>query len=135
MSSIILTVFSPDPLEDDMADHKSDPIDFLPLHALEFRILLVLLDGPAHGYRIVKEVEARESEISGIYPGNLYRRIRDLLSKGLLEDVAAPAGVDADPRRRYFNPTSLGTAVARAEGRRLEKLLRDARAVGVISGS
>ena len=34
----------------------------------------------------------------------------------------APAGTDADPRRRYFNPTPLGTAVARAEGRRLEKL-------------
>ena len=118
-----------------MADHTSDPIDFLPLHPLEFRILLVLLDGPAHGYRIVKEVEARESEISGIYPGNLYRRIRDLLSKGLLKEVDAPAGVDADPRRRYFNPTPLGIAVARAEGRRLEKLLRDARAVGAISGS
>jgi DNA-binding PadR family transcriptional regulator len=115
-----------------MADGTSDPMGFLPLHPLEFRILLVLLDGPAHGYRIVKEVEARESEISGIYPGNLYRRIRDLLSKGLLEEVDAPAGVEADPRRKYFNPTSLGAAVAKAEGRRLENLLRDARAVGAV---
>lgn len=134
MSSVKMTALSPDPFEDDMADHSPDPIGFLPLHPLEFRILLVLLDGPAHGYRIVKEVEARESEISGIYPGNLYRRIRDLLSRGLLEEVDAPTGTDADPRRRYFNPTSLGTAVAKAEGRRLVNLVRDARAVGVISG-
>lgn len=130
-----MTVYSLDAREDQMADQIRDPIGFLPLHPLEFRILLVLLDGPAHGYRIVKEVEARENEISGIYPGNLYRRIRGLLSKGLLEEVDAPAGSDADPRRKYFIPTSLGAAVAKAEGRRLENLVRDARAVGVISGS
>ncbi len=108
---------------------------FLPLHPLEFRILLVLLDGPAHGYRIVKEIEIREKEIAGIYPGNLYRRIRDLLRKGLLEEVGAPSGAEADPRRRYFAPTALGQAVARAEGKRLENLVREAKALGVFSGS
>ncbi len=117
-----------------MTSPSPDPHSFLPLHPLEFRILLVLLDGPAHGYRIVKEIEAREREIPSIYPGNLYRRIRDLLAEGLLEEVAAPEGSEADPRRKYFRPTPLGAAVAKAEGRRLEKLVKEARALGVISG-
>lgn len=50
-----------------------------PLHPLEFRILFVLLDGPARGYRIVKAIEAREAGHTRIYPANIYRRIRDLL--------------------------------------------------------
>ena len=118
-----------------MPDLQTDPIAFLPLHPLEFRVLLVLQDGPAHGYRIVKEIEARETEIPSIYPGNLYRRIRDLLAKGLLEEVPAPPGVEADARRKYFGPTPLGAAVAKAEGRRLEALVREARVLGVISGA
>ena len=117
-----------------MPDQTSDPNRFLPLHPLEFRILLVLLDGPAHGYRIVKEIETSETEIGSIYPGNLYRRIRDLLAKGLLEEVSPPRGVEADPRRKYFGPTGLGEAVARAEGNRLRTLVREAEALGVIPG-
>jgi DNA-binding PadR family transcriptional regulator len=117
-----------------MPEPGPHPINFLPLHPLEFRILLVLLDGPAHGYRIVKEIESRERELGGIYPGNLYRRIRDLVGKGLLEEVAPPAGLEADPRRKYFAPTGMGAAVAKAEGHRLQTLVREARALGVISG-
>ena len=36
--------------------------DHLPLHPLEFRILLVLLDGDSYGTRIVEEVERAEPE-------------------------------------------------------------------------
>lgn len=118
-----------------MSDKVSNPNRFLPLHPLEFRILLVLLDGPAHGYRIVKEIEAREKDSGSLYPGNLYRRIRDLLGRGLLQEVSPPSGVEADPRRKYFAPTGLGEAVAKAEGRRLETLVREVRALGVLSGS
>jgi len=80
----------------------------------------------------VKEIEARETTLPSIYPGNLYRRIRDLLAKGLLEDAEPPAAGDSDPRRRYFRPTPLGKAVARAEARRLEELVREARALGAL---
>ena len=118
-----------------MSEQHTDPRSFLPLHPLEFRILLVLMDGPAHGYRIVKEIEEREREIGSIYPGNLYRRIRDLNAKGLLKEVQPPRDADADPRRKYFSPTALGEAVVRAEGARLEGLVREARALGVVPGS
>ncbi len=116
-----------------MADPTPHPADFLPLHPLELRILLTLLNGPAHGYRIVKEIEERERTLTAIYPGNLYRRIRDLLSKGLVEDADPPADGDTDPRRRYFRPTALGEAVVRAEAHRLQGLVREARAAGVLS--
>lgn len=117
-----------------MTAPDSDPRSFLPLHPLEFRILLVLLDGPAHGYRIVKQIEAREKGFGNIYPGNLYRRIRDLTGKGLLDEVAPPPGVDIDPRRKYLGASLLGQAVAKAEAQRLEALVGDARALGVIPG-
>lgn len=116
-----------------MTDPSPRITGLLPLHPLEFRILLVLLDGPAHGYRIVKEIESREKTLPSIYPGNLYRRIRDLLAKGLVEDADPPESADSDSRRRYFRPTALGEAVVRAEARRLEGLVREARALGALS--
>ncbi len=97
---------------------------FLPLHPLEFRILLVLLEGPSYGTRIVEEIEARERGRTKLYPANLFRRIRDLMGRALLEECAAPEG--ADPRRTYVRLTRTGRAVARAEAERLRELVREA---------
>ena len=110
-----------------MAETNDDVHAFLPLHPLEFRILLVLLGGASHGYRIVKEIEAREGR-ERVWPANLYRRIRDLLASGLIEEAPAPRGEAADGRRSYVRVTNLGRRVARAEARRLEALVADARA-------
>jgi DNA-binding PadR family transcriptional regulator len=98
--------------------------DFLPLHPLEFRILLALTDGPSYGTRIVNEIEEGEARRTKIYPANLYRRIRDLLGRELLEQCAAPPG--ADPRRTYVRLTRTGRAVATAEARRLRDLVAEA---------
>lgn len=103
------------------------PEPFLPLHPLEFRILLILLEGPSHGYAVVQEIEGRERESRKIYPANLYRRMRDLLAKGLVEDAPHPEGAGSDSRRRYFGVTELGRSVVRAEMERLEELLAEAR--------
>lgn len=102
----------------------SDPIRHLPLHPLDFRILLALLGGPSYGTRIVEEIEAREGPGKRIYPANLFRRIRDLLADGILEE--APSPEDADPRRTYVRLTALGHAVAVAEGARLRELVAEA---------
>lgn len=102
------------------------PEALLPLHPLEFRILLVLLDGPSHGYRIVKAIEERVGQTRRIYPANLYRRIRDLMDRGLIEASDAPAG-ETDGRRTYVAVSDLGRRVARAEAERLEALVADAR--------
>ena len=100
------------------------PEELLPLHPLEFRILLALLGGPSYGTRIVEAVEARADVGGRLYPANLYRRIRSLRSDGLLEE--APPPPDADPRRSYLRLTDLGRRVAAAEARRLRALVADA---------
>jgi len=105
----------------------------LPLHPLEFRILLVLLDGASHGYRIVQEIESQEDG-GRIWPANLYRRIRDLLGKGLIEEAAVPRGEEAGGRRTYVRMSALGRRVAKAEARRLESLVADARARRLLQG-
>jgi len=116
-------------------DPATDPQDLLPLHPFELRILLALLDGPLHGYRIVKAIEERDSGWKRIFPANLYRRLRDLTAKGLIEETDAPADGEADPRRRYFRITTLGREVARAEARRLDELLREAREKRLLAPS
>ena len=109
-----------------------DPAAHLPLHPLEFRILLVLLDGPSHGYRIVRAIE-ESAEVGRIWPANLYRRIRDLLGRGLIEEVAPPAG-EADGRRTHVGLSALGRRVAEAEAIRLERLVTEARAHRLLPG-
>ena len=59
--------------------------DQLPLHPAELRILMALVDGPSYGTRIVEQVEAAERGRIKLYPANLYRRIRDLMSRELIE--------------------------------------------------
>lgn len=111
---------------DSVADH-------LPLHPFELRILLALVrDGPLHGYRIVKAIEERDATWGRIFPANLYRRIRNLLSRGLIEEVPAPPGTGEEARRRYFGITELGRAVARADAHRLEELVADVHATDLL---
>ncbi len=100
------------------------------LHPLELRILIALVNGPSFGTRIVHEVEAKEAGRVSLYPTNLYRRIRDLLAKGLIEETEAPD--DADPRRTYVRLTRAGRAAARTEARRLGQLVEDAVRSGLL---
>jgi DNA-binding PadR family transcriptional regulator len=99
---------------------------FLPLNPLEFRILLVLAGGASHAYRIVKEIEEREAGLT-VYPANLYRRIRDLLERGLIEESAAGPREEGGRRRTLLKASELGRRVAKAEARRLEALVLEAR--------
>ncbi len=110
------------------------PESFLPLHPLEFRILMILLEGPSHGYAMVREIEKSEDDPGRIYPANLYRRIRDLLAHGLLEEADRPGAGGDDPRRRYFRISALGREVAAAETSRMRRLLEEALARGLRPG-
>lgn len=91
---------------------------------------MALVDGPSYGTRIVQEIEEREGARTRIYPANLFRRIRDLLARGVLEETEAPEG--ADPRRTYLCLTPLGRAVVRSEARRLDGLVREAAALDLL---
>ena len=109
---------------------KPDIARHLPLNPVHYRMLLVLLDGASYGTRIVESIEQREAEWRKLYPANLYRRVRELLQKGLIAECSGPE--DADPRRSYVCMTDLGREVAIAESRRLQELVWDAERCGLL---
>ena len=115
-----------------MTESKHDEIaEFLPLHSLEFQILLSLMDGVAHAYRIVQHVEERQPDWSRILPTNLYRRIWRLASLGLIEEVPGETA-PSERSRKYFEILPLGRRVAAAEAERLRQLLADAASTGIV---
>lgn len=98
----------------------------LPLKPVLFWILLVLVDGTSHGYRILKEIEARTEGRIRLEPGNLYRYLRKLLDAGLIEEVDVTDATGADPRRRSYAVSPLGREVVTAEARRMHALVQAA---------
>jgi len=114
-----------------MIDRKE--IDaLLPLPAATFHILMALTDQDRHGYAIIQDVALRTGGELKLSAGTLYRSIQRMLEQGLLAETRErPAPDEDDERRRYYRITPLGTAVARAEARRLSDLVRMARACGL----
>jgi DNA-binding PadR family transcriptional regulator len=107
-----------------------NPDDQLPLPPATFHILMALTDEDRHGYAIIQDVEERTGGELRLSPGTLYRSIQRMLDAGLIvEPRRRPK--DDDERRRYYSITPFGTAVARAEMRRLTQLVRLARARGL----
>jgi DNA-binding PadR family transcriptional regulator len=93
-----------------------------------FQILLSLVDEPRHGYGIIQEVEARTGNALGA--GTLYSAVKRIRAWGWVTEVRAPAGEDS--RRRYYGLTATGRRVVRSEARRLESLVKHARAKAVL---
>ena len=105
------------------------PESFLPLTPVAFEILLALADGERHGYSIMREVERRSSGTVNLHPGTLYRALARLLETGWIEELAErPEAGNDDERRRYYQLTERGIAVARAEAERMASQLSAARA-------
>lgn len=99
-----------------------------PLTEAEFQVALALLEGPAHGYRLMQ----RAGEIGSgpsLGAATMYRTLRRMAGDGL----AAPAGLPAgeDERRRPYRLTEEGLSAVAAEGRRLAALIGAAVARGV----
>jgi DNA-binding PadR family transcriptional regulator len=110
-----------------------DPESFLPLPRDTFHILVSLADRDRHGYAVMQDVQERTGGKLRLSPSSLYAAIRRLLEQGLLEELAErPDPSHDDERRRYYRLTRLGRDVAKAEARRLERLLGDARASGLL---
>jgi DNA-binding PadR family transcriptional regulator len=110
-----------------------EPASFLPLHRDTFHILVSLADRDRHGYAVMQDVLERTDGTLRLSPSSLYASIRRLLEQGLIEELAErPDPAHDDERRRYYRLTRLGRDVAQAEARRLERLLSDARATGLL---
>lgn len=116
-----------------MADRQPDPASFLPLPPATFHILLSLAEEDRHGYAILQEVETRTGGEVSLSVATLYRSIHRMLEEGLVAENRdrPPAELD-DERRRYYRITPLGTAVAKAEAKRLSQLVDMARSRGLV---
>ncbi len=107
----------------------------LPLTPATFHILIALSDEDRHGYAIIQDVETRTSGELKLSAGTLYRSVQRMLEQGLIvETRERPAPEEDDERRRYYRITPFGTAVAKAEARRLAELVRMAKAAGFAPG-
>jgi DNA-binding PadR family transcriptional regulator len=114
---------------------KEDPALLLPLPPAAFHILIAVAGEDRHGYAIILDVAARTGGELKLSAGTLYRSIQRMLEQGLIiETRDRPAPEDDDERRRYYRITPFGTAVARAEARRLTQLIKLARASGFAPG-
>jgi DNA-binding PadR family transcriptional regulator len=94
-----------------------------------FQILVAVGTEEKHGYAIMRELD---DLFAGppLGPGTLYRSIKQLLDRGLLEERERPDS--DDPRRRYYRVTEAGAAAAETETQHLEALLGRARETGLV---
>lgn len=115
-----------------MADKVPGPEEYLPLSPAVLDIVLALGDDELHGYGIMREVRRRTDGWRRLAPGTLYRSLRQMQERGLVEESdERPDPALDDERRRYYRLTDLGRRVAVAEVERLEGLVRAAHSKGL----
>ena len=116
--------------------HDPKPDSLLPLPVAVFHILIALADRDRHGYSIMQDVAARTEGKVQLSAGTLYSSIRRMLEQGLIEELAeSPDPSSTDERRRYYRLTRFGRRAAAAEVARLNALLQQARATGLVPGA
>jgi DNA-binding PadR family transcriptional regulator len=84
----------------------------------------------------MRETAARTDGKVQLSAGTLYSSIRRMLEQGLIEELAdSPDPTSSDGRRRYYRLTRFGRRVATAEVERLNGLVKQARAAGLVRGT
>ena len=86
---------------------------------IEFHVLLVLAEGPRHGYGIMQDVEILSDGAVALGPGTLYSLIKRFQRDGLVRECEPDA-----ERRRCYCLTKKGRTQALAEVERLALLVR-----------
>lgn len=90
-------------------------------------ILLVLAEGDAHGYRIMRATDSFTRGAMKLRPGVLYAALGRLVDEGLIvETDERPVPELDDQRRRYYRITSEGRHALGVEIQRLDRLVRHA---------
>lgn len=83
---------------------NSDPGGALPRHYLRPCLLLLLAEGPSHGYELLEHV--RRMGIKGAEPGGLYRYLRAMEKEEMVSSWWEPS--QAGPARRTYVLTEQG---------------------------
>jgi len=110
------------------------PNDWIPLKTAWLHILLALSEGPQHGYSIRALTEERSGGKVKLWPVTLYGSLRDMEEDGLIEALEGDEEPDEDARRQYYEITTLGRDVLRAEVERLQGLVDQALSSRALSG-
>jgi len=120
-----------------MDGSRGKSMKWLPLGPTEFQVLLALWGGARYGYAIMKAVEAESGGRIAPEIGSMYRVLTRLVSQGLVGETAAPRGETAPHpgrERRYYELTSQGRTVVRAEAKRLREVLELAASRAALPG-
>jgi DNA-binding PadR family transcriptional regulator len=109
----------------DAIDHHDQP----PSPSRSATLVLIAIGSEErHGYAIMREVARLTDGTTRMGPGGVYTTIKRLLDDGLIEECdERPDPELDDQRRRYYRLTGTGRAIASAEVRRLQTLVRAAR--------
>lgn len=105
--------------------------DLVPLRPVPFAVLLALSGEPLHGYAIMQQVNETMGSRAIIGPGTLYRTLKELRGKRLIEHAKGPRG-STDERRQYYRLTGLGRRVAATEAERMAGLVSQAKSYRLI---
>lgn len=108
---------------------SEDLLAWTPLTPAVFFVLMVLTEGPSHGYAIMKRsAELSEGRVR-MGPGALYTTIQRLAEAALIKEAAARVG--EDPRRRLYALTPMGKSLFAYEVDRLESVVKTARTLNL----
>lgn len=102
------------------------------LPAASLHIVLALLDGELHGYALMRRVAELSDGAVKMGPGTLYGTLIRLVDEGVIVETTERFDRTESERRRYYELTPAGQALARAELDRLQTLL--ARVMRGLSG-
>jgi DNA-binding PadR family transcriptional regulator len=94
------------------------------LPAASLHIVLALLEGELHGYALMRRVAELSDGAVRMGPGTLYGTLNRLVDDGLIVETTDRVARAEGERRRYYELTPTGRAVALAELDRLQTLLQ-----------
>lgn len=88
-----------------------------------FAIMLVLADGPRHGYAVMRALRTDPVEPLPIGPATLYRTLKEMEDAGLITVSEGPDD-SSGPPRQYYALTAAGRRAGTQEAARLAALAR-----------
>lgn len=94
-----------------------------PLPAASLHIVLALLDGEQHGYALMRRVAELSDGAVKMGAGTLYGTLNRLVADGLIAETTDRTQRTENERRRYYELTGNGRAIALAELSRLKSLV------------
>lgn len=98
-----------------------------PMPMASTHIVLALLDGELHGYALMQRIAELSDGAVKMGPGTLYGTLSRLVDDGVIVETTDRRERDDNERRRYYELTADGRAVALDELRRLRSLVHQVR--------